>query len=230
MPQSTVDTAQTYKIRVWDLPLRIFHWALAVAVASAVACAEIPGIPVEWHARSGYMVLALLVFRLAWGLVGGHWSRFARLRPTPARLRAYFKGKGSADDQVGHSPLGALATIALLTILALQVGSGLLADDEIAFVGPLNHLVSTAVGEAATEWHKELGKLLVFALVGLHVVAVVYYLRVRKHNLLGPMVHGDKLLAHPARGSRDDGLVRLWGLFLAVLAAGVVGWLVLQGG
>jgi cytochrome b len=201
-----------------------------VAVVGAVACAEIPGIPIEWHARIGYTVLALLIFRLAWGLFGGHWARFARLRPTPARLRAYFRGDGSADDRVGHSPIGALATIALLTILALQVGAGLLSDDEIAFVGPLNHWVSSAVAEVATEWHKELGKLLVFVLVALHVVVVVYYLRVRKQNLVGPMVHGDKVLAHPARESRDDGVLRLWGLFLAVLAAGAVAWLVLQGG
>jgi cytochrome b len=230
MPQSNFDSAPSHSIRVWDLPLRIFHWLLVVAVAGAVACAEIPGIPVEWHARFGYIVLGLLLFRLAWGLFGGYWSRFAQLRPTPASLRAYFRGEGRAADHVGHSPLGALATIALLTILGLQVGAGLLSDDEVAFVGPLNHLVSTAVAEAATEWHKELGKLLVFVLVALHVAVVVYYLWVRKQNLVGPMVHGDKVLAYPARGSRDDGVLRLWGLFLAVLAAGAVGWLVVQGG
>lgn len=230
MPQSTVEAAPAHRVRVWDLPLRLFHWGLVVAVVGAVACAQIPGVPIEWHARFGYTVLALLLFRLVWGLFGGHWSRFSQLRPTPARLRAYLRGRPHPDDQVGHSPLGALATIVLLTVLAMQAGSGLLADDEIAFVGPLNHLVSTATGLAATEWHKELGKLLVLVLVGLHVAAVLYYLWVRKQNLVAPMVHGDKVLAQPARASRDDRLLRLWGLILGALAAGGVGWLVLQGG
>lgn len=230
MPPSTTDEAALHQVRVWDLPLRLFHWGLVVAVVGAVACAQIPGVPIEWHTRFGYAVMALLLFRLAWGLAGGHWSRFSRLRPTPSRLRAYLSGKPQPEDHVGHSPAGALATIALLTILALQVGTGLLADDEIAFVGPLNHLVSSATGLAATGWHKHLGKLLVLALVALHVAAVVYYLRVRKENLVRPMVHGDKLLPQPAPHSRDDLLLRLWGLLLALVAAGVVTWLVRQAG
>ncbi len=230
MPPSPTDDAALHKVRVWDLPLRLFHWGLVVAVVGAVACAQIPGIPIEWHTRFGYAVLALLLFRLVWGLAGGHWSRFSRLRPTPSRLRAYLRGEPQPEDRVGHSPVGALATIALLTILALQVGSGLLADDEIAFVGPLNHLVSTATGLAATDWHKHLGKLGVLALVALHVAAVVYYLRVRKENLLRPMVDGDKVLPHPATPSRDDLPLRLWGLLIALAAAGVVTWLVRETG
>jgi cytochrome b len=230
MSQSTAEAPPTHRVRVWDLPLRLFHWGLVVAVVGAVACAQIPGVPVEWHARFGYTALALLLFRLVWGFVGGYWSRFSRLRPTPARLRAYLRGAPQPDDHVGHSPVGALATLALLAVLALQVGTGLLADDEIAFVGPLNQLVSTATGLAATEWHKHLGKLLVLVLVALHVAAVLYYLWVRKQNLVAPMVHGDKVLTQPARASRDDGPLRLWGLVLGALAAGAVGWLVLQAG
>jgi cytochrome b len=229
MSPSTTD-APLHKVRVWDLPLRLFHWGLTVAVVGAVACAQIPGIPIEWHTRFGYAVLALLLVRLVWGLAGGHWSRFSRLRPTPSRLRAYWRGEPHPEDRVGHSPVGALATIALLAILALQVGTGLMADDEIAFVGPLNYLVSTATGLLATEWHKELGKLLVLSLVALHVAAVVYYLKVRKENLVRPMVHGDKLLPQPAKSSRDDLPLRLWGLFLALAVAGLVTWWVRQAG
>lgn len=230
MRQSDVVPPTPHKVRVWDLPLRLFHWGLVLAVVGAVACAQIPGVPIEWHARFGYAVLALLLFRLAWGLAGGHWARFARMRPTPARIRAYLRGESPADDRVGHSPLGALATIALLTLLALQVGSGLMADDEIAFVGPLNHLVSTATGLAATGWHKHLGKLLVLALVILHVGAIIFYLRVRKENLVGALLHGDKELdptGPVVPSSRDDLLLRLWGLLLAALATGAV-WLLLQ--
>ncbi len=217
-------------VRVWDLPLRLFHWALALAVIGAVASAQIPGVPADWHPRFGYAVLALLLFRLAWGLFGSRWARFSSWRPTPARIRAYLGGNPHPDDRVGHSPLGTLAVIALLLVLALQVGTGLVSDDEIAFVGPLNHLVSSAAGLAATDWHKHLGKLLVLLLVVVHVGAVLYYLFARRQNLIAPMVHGDKSLDAPAPASRDDLPMRLWALVLALAAGGPVLWLVRQAG
>jgi cytochrome b len=161
-------------VRVWDLPIRLFHWALVIAVTGALACALIPGVPLDWHVRFGYCVLGLLLFRLVWGLVGGHWSRFGRWRPTPSRVWAYLRGQPHPDDAVGHSPLGALAVIVLLAVLGLQVGTGLISDDEIAFTGPLNTWVSTATGLAATAWHKHLGKLLVILLSALHIGAVFF--------------------------------------------------------
>lgn len=210
------------RLRIWDLPLRLFHWALAIAVIGAVGTAQIPGAPADWHPRFGLAVLALLLFRLAWGLVGSRWSRFSTWRPTPSRVGAYLRGKPHADDRVGHAPLGALAVIVLLLVLALQVATGLVSDDEIAFVGPLNHLVSTATGLAATDWHKHLGKLLVIGLVIVHLAAVFYYLLVRRENLIAPMLHGDKLVELPVEASRDDLPLRLWGLLWASIAAGVV--------
>lgn len=221
---STLDDPRA--VRVWDLPLRLFHWALVVAVTGALACALIPGVPIEWHARMGYSVLGLLLFRLVWGLVGGHWSRFSHWRPTPGRIWAYLQGRSHPDDRVGHSPLGALAVLALLVVLGLQVATGLVSDDEIAFTGPLNAWVSTATGLAATAWHKHLGKLLVMALSVLHIAAVFYYLLVRKTNLISPMVHGDKRLAGPATPSRDDLALRLVALVLALGVGVAVGWLV----
>ncbi len=218
---------ENHTVRVWDLPLRLFHWALVVAVVGAFACAWIPGVPIDWHARFGYTVLALLIFRLVWGLAGGHWARFSRWRPTPARVRAYLRGQPHPDDEVGHNPLGTLSLIGLLLLLALQVGTGLVSDDEIAFTGPLNAFVSNAVGLGATAWHSKLGKLLVLALVLIHVAAVFYYLLARRNNLLGPMLGGDKSLPAPATGSRDDALLRLWGLVVAAASAGAV-WLLLR--
>ncbi len=213
---------ETHTVRVWDLPLRLFHWALVVAVTGAFACAWIPGVPIDWHARFGYAVLALLVFRLLWGLAGSHWSRFSTWRPTPSRVLGYLRGRPHPDDAVGHTPLGTLSLIALLTLLAVQVGTGLVSDDEIAFTGPLNVLVSTANGLAATGWHTRLGKLLVLALVVLHLAAVLYYLLKRGIDLIRPMLHGDKRVAGPARASRDDLVLRLWGLVLAAASVGAV--------
>ena len=220
-------------VRVWDLPTRLFHWGLVAAVGGALATAWIPGASIEWHARFGYAILALLAFRLAWGLVGGHWSRFAVWRPTPGRVMAYLRGRAHPDDRVGHSPLGTLSVIVILIALATQVATGLVGDDEIAFTGPLNRFVSTATGLAATAWHKHLGKLLVIALIALHVSAILYYLLVRRNNLIGPMVHGDKPvgaeLGRPVATSRDDRRTRLLALALALLCAGGVAWLVRLG-
>ncbi len=218
-------------VRVWDLPTRLFHWTLVTAVSGALATAWIPGIPIEWHARFGYAILTLLVFRLVWGLVGGYWSRFAAWRPTPARLVAYLRGRPHPDDRLGHSPLGTLSVIVILLTLAAQVGTGLVGDDEIAFTGPLNRFVSTATGLAATAWHKDLGKLLVIGLIALHVSAILFYLLVRRNNLIGPMIHGDKPAeaATAAMPARDDRRSRLLALVVVALSAGGVGWLVRLG-
>lgn len=213
---------EIHTVRVWDLPLRLFHWSLVAAVTGAFACAWIPGVPIDWHARFGYAVLALLIFRLLWGLAGGYWSRFSTWRPMPGLVLAYLRGTPHPDDAVGHTPLGTLSLIALLALLAVQVGTGLVSDDEIAFTGPLNVLVSTANGLAATSWHTRIGKLLVLVLVVLHVAAVLYYLLKRRHNLIRPMLHGDKAVATPARASRDDLVLRLWGLLLAAASVGAV--------
>ncbi len=124
-------------VRIWDLPTRLFHWVLALAVVLLVISAKVGGDAMHLHMRLGYLVFALLLFRLVWGVLGGHWSRFARFVPTPARLRAYLRGSPEASLHAGHNPLGALSVLAMLAVLSLQVASGLFADDEIAYSGPL---------------------------------------------------------------------------------------------
>src|SRR5262245_58939509 len=107
-----LDAGPTLRVRVWDLPTRIFHWALALAVVGQL----ITGLSgqLEWHFRIGYLVLALLLFRLVWGLVGGHWSRFGSFMHSPGALRDYLRGQARPDHEVGHSPLGALSVFAML--------------------------------------------------------------------------------------------------------------------
>lgn len=204
-------------VRIWDLPTRVFHWALALAVAGLVATAYLPGSLIVWHSRLGYAVTALLLFRLVWGFVGGHWSRFGAFLYSPASVLAYLRGRAHPDHLIGHTPLGAASVFAMLAVLLAQVGSGLIADDEIAFTGPLNRYVSSAIGLAATWYHKEVGQWLVLALAGLHIAAVLYYLLRKRENLIGPMVFGDKQVSGDVRSSRDDGRSRL--VALAVLCA-----------
>jgi len=179
-----------HTVRVWDLPTRIFHWALAASIVALVVSAKMGGNAMTWHLRLGYAVLALLLFRAVWGLVGGHWSRFAQFIYSPRRLMAYLRGQGHGHDEVGHSPLGALSVFGLLAALALQVLSGLLSDDEIAFTGPLTPYVSGEVVSQATAYHAQWGQYLLLALVGLHILALVFYALVRRKKLVSAMVGG----------------------------------------
>ena len=96
-------------VRIWDLPTRLFHWSLAICVIALVVTAKVGGDAMNWHFRLGYAVFTLLLFRLLWGLVGGHWSRFASFFPTPGRLARYLGGRATAHDTAGHNPLGALS-------------------------------------------------------------------------------------------------------------------------
>lgn len=207
-------TPASTTVRIWDLPTRLFHWALVLCIAGLFATAYVPGASLEVHARFGYAVLTLLLFRLLWGFIGGHWSRFLSF------------GRRS-DPLLGHSLLGSLSIVAMLGVLAVQVGTGLISDDEIGFTGPLNHLVSAAAGLTATHWHKNLGQWLIIGLLVLHIGAIAYYLRVRKINLLGPMLHGDKpvpadLSASSVPAARDTGLTRLLGLLVLAVCLALV--------
>ena len=210
-------------VRIWDLPTRLFHWALAACVIGLIVTAKVGGDAMNWHFRLAYAVFALLLFRLLWGLVGGHWSRFASFFPTPGRLSRYLGGRGTAADAAGHTPLGALSVFAMLVLLGLQILSGLFADDEIAFSGPLTALVSGEWVGRATSWHKGWGQNLVIGLVVLHVVAVFVYLA-RRRNLITPMLTGDKMLAQGALlpSATDSAGRRLLALVLLGVSAAVV--------
>ncbi|NVM93266.1 cytochrome b [Variovorax sp. SG517] len=212
--------------RVWDLPTRLFHWALAIAVIGMIGTGL--NAAMEWHFRLGYTVLALLLFRVLWGFVGGRWSRFGAFIYGPGSLTAYLRGRAHPDHLIGHTPLGALSVFAVLAILAVQVATGLMADDEISASGPLTRFVSGEVVSLATGWHKAQGKWTVIALVSLHVLAVLFYVLVKRHRLVRPMVTGDKLVSSESgqvAPSRDDAASRWLALVLFALCAGVAWWI-----
>ncbi len=204
-------------VRVWDLPTRLFHWLLLVCVIGLFASAYAPGHRIELHARFGYAVLALLLFRLVWGFVGGHWSRFIHFIP-----------RRGAGAKLGHTLSGALAVAAMLLALAVQVATGLVGDDAIAFTGPLNRFVATDQGLAATAWHKSVGQWILVGLIALHVAAIAFYRLVRRNDLIGPMLGGDKVVEPaaapepPVTASVDTAFTRLLALGLLALCAGAV--------
>ena len=218
-----------YRVRVWDLPVRVFHWALAACVVGLVVTAKVGGAAIEWHARLGYAVLALLLFRLAWGFLGGHWARFRSFVYGPDSVLAYVRGVPHPDHLVGHNPLGAASVFAMLAVLLAQVATGLVSDDEIAFTGPLNRFVAGSKALAATAYHRNIGQWLVIGLVVLHVGAVAWYVLKKRDNLVRPMVTGDKELPAPAPSSRDDARTRFAATALAAASAGFVAWLVSLG-
>lgn len=218
--------ARPVPVRVWDLPTRLFHAVLALAVAGAVVTAKIGGDAMAWHFRCGYTVLALLAFRLAWGLVGGRWSRFAAFVRGPGTVWRFVRGRARPGElpPAGHSPLGALSVLALLAVLAAQVATGLVADDEIFTTGPLNRFVDGDTASRATAWHQGVGQYAVLALVGLHLAAIAVY-RLRGADLVRPMVRGDAWLAPGVPASRDDAWSRALAAALAAAATAGVAWL-----
>jgi cytochrome b len=212
-----------YKVRVWDLPTRFFHWALVVCIVGLATTGTIGGSAMPWHFRFGYCVLALLLFRIIWGLVGGRWSRFSAFIYAPQSVINYLKGRGKPEHSVGHSPAGAASVFALLGFLVAQVSTGLMSDDEIAYSGPLAHLVSNATVQGASFYHAAVGKWVLLALIALHIGAVIFYQR-RQHKLVNAMLHGDKTLALAVPSSRDDGLSRTSAAVLLALCGAGAYW------
>ncbi|MDP3251176.1 MAG: cytochrome b/b6 domain-containing protein [Hydrogenophaga sp.] len=218
-----------HTIRIWDLPTRVFHWLLTICVIGLVITGSVGGNWMNWHLRLGYAVLTLLLFRLVWGFVGGHWSRFGSFLYAPTSVVAYLRGRALPEHEAGHTPLGALSVLALLLILAAQVGTGLISDDEIAVSGPLARFVSGDTVSLASGYHTEVGKFIVMALVVLHVLAILFYKVVKKQSLVRPMVVGDKQLATPVRPARDSAGKRMMALAILIVCGALVAWLVKLG-
>lgn len=195
------------EIKVWDLPVRIFHWALLVLFVFQVVSGKIGGEMMAWHAYSGYAVLALVVFRILWGFFGGTHARFASFLAGPVATWRFARRLFSrqAVPQVGHNPLGGWMVVAMVASLLLQAASGLFAHDGAAAEGPLAARVSFEVSTSLSEFHRwNLDVLL--ALAGLHVLAVLFHWIVKRDNLIGAMFTGRKFLPASLLRERRDAL------------------------
>jgi cytochrome b len=214
----------TQAVRVWDLPTRVFHILLIFSVLGLVTTGELGGDFMRWHFWFGYHVLALILFRLVWGVLGGHWSRFVNFVPTPRGLIDYIQTWKTMqpNHHVSHNPLGAMSVVVMLLLLLGQVITGLLSDDEIATSGPWVAWAPNAWVSVATTYHGEIGKVLLICLVVVHVATVVYYKRIRNNDLISPMLHGDKQLPLDTPSSRDTLTSRLFALSIFMASAYVV--------
>jgi cytochrome b len=216
-----VSAAAVVKVAVWDLPTRLFHWALVALLALSWWSAE--NDELELHLYSGFAVLTLLLFRLLWGLFGSSTARFRNFLKGPAAVVAYLRDT-KGWRAVGHTPIGALSVIALLGLTALQVATGLFnSDDDGLNEGPLAPLVSYDTAEAAHEVHEFLfNVLLVF--VALHVAAILFYRLVLGKKLLGPMISGKAALDPETEPMRPG---RGWvALLCLVVAIAITRWII----
>ena len=180
-------------VKVWDAPTRLFHWAIVVLVFASWLTAHQGWM--DWHVWSGYSIFALLLFRIAWGFVGSDTARFSRLLRSPTdavRHVAHFHRR-APDTEIGHNATGGWMVLVLLALLALQVATGLCANDQVLTQGPF----ADAVGQDTSDWLSHIHVLnfkAIEALVALHVAAVLTYAAVKRHNLIGPMITGNKRL------------------------------------
>lgn len=211
--------APAVRVAVWDLPIRVFHWLIVLLLPLLWWTAE-EGL-IGWHRRAGYAMLGLILFRIFWGAIGGSTARFAQFVRGPAAMAQYLRGR--SPRRVGHSPVGALSVLAMLGVLALQIGLGLFAADEDGLeAGPLAHHVSFDTAERIAELHEALFNV-ILAMAALHIIAILYYLVVRRDNLVKPMVVGTRSM--PA-GTRPMVAAPAWRFVLAAaLSLGLTLWI-----
>ena len=197
----------------WDLPTRVFHWALAACVVFSYVTGQLGGSWMPWHMRSGYAILALLVFRIAWGVAGPAPSRFATFARGPRAAIEHARALAARAfvPPSGHTPLGGWMVLALLAALALQASTGLFSNDESSHEGPLAATVSEAMVDRLSTVHGY-NQWLILALVVIHVAAVAYYQWGLRADVLHPMLAG---------GRPDGALLTRATVFLAA-AAGIV--------
>jgi len=205
--------------RVWDVPTRLFHWLLVGLFAFSWWSGQTGHL--EWHFKSGLILLGLLAFRLLWGVIGGSTARFARFVRGPGAVLAYLRGE--SPKVAGHNPLGGWSVIALLGLMLLQVGTGLFSEDtDELYSGPLNALVNYDHARALTHIHHLAFKLLLL-FSALHLAAIAFY-RLRGRNLILPMVTGtDRELDPVAEPLKPAGMVRF--VLAAVIAAALAWWI-----
>ncbi|WP_157729746.1 cytochrome b/b6 domain-containing protein [Bacterioplanes sanyensis] len=209
--------SSTHSTLTWDAFIRLFHWLLVACISFGWWSGEQGGEWMEWHMRSGYAVLALVMFRLLWGFTGTPFARFRQFVRSPLTVWRYANGlwRKDASTYQGHNPLGGWMVVALLLLCSAQAGTGLFANDEIFTEGPLVALVSYDLSVEITRWHRTLFDLLLAA-IALHLIGVATHQWGKKEPLLQAMLHGRK----PSQ-SNDNSVATPWlrGILVAAIAA-----------
>lgn len=214
-------------LRVWDAPVRLFHWLVVALVGVSVVSGKMGGNAMQVHEWSGSAILTLVLFRLVWGVVGSTHARFASFVRGPVATLSYGIAlvRGRAPFHAGHNPVGGWNILLMLASLGLQAGTGLFANDDIMLEGPLAAHVSKETSDLLTRiHHANLNVLL--ALIAVHVAAVLFYLLAKRENLIVPMFTGRK---HPPEHTQAEDARGgpLWlGAVVLAACASIVWWVV----
>jgi len=210
-------------VRIWDIPVRVFHWVLVALIILSFTTAQIGGNAMRIHELSGFTILSLVLFRVLWGVFGSTYARFDHFVRGPAQALGYARAlaRGRAPFHAGHNPLGGWMIVAMLLCLLVQAGTGLFANDDIMTEGPLYPWVSKQTSDLLSKIH-QINFYVLLTLIALHIAAALYYLWGKRENLILPLFSGRKkvpeaLLAHESRG----GPLWLAVLLLALCAGGV---------
>jgi cytochrome b len=205
--------------QVWDLPVRIFHWTLVLAVVAAFVTNKLGVKFFKYHVWAGYAVIVLVGFRLIWGLVGTRHALFRNFVRAPSEILTYARDIRAGKDKpyAGHNPLGALMVLALLGALGAQAIFGLFGNDEIFNAGPLAGAVSKTLSLTLTSIHRQLFYWLAGG-VALHVLAVAAHKIFKNENLARAMITGRK----PAEAVPPQEAIHSSKIWLAVVLAETV--------
>jgi cytochrome b len=219
-----VAPAMKKRLVVWDLPTRAFHWLLVLALAASWWTAE--NRHMEWHRWSGYTILWLILLRVYWGVVGSSTARFANFIRGPRVILDYVRGgkAGAWRASIGHNPLGAISVVALLVLVLAQVGLGLFSVDVDGIEsGPLALFISFEAGRVAAKIH-HWNFYALLALIGLHLVAVAFYVIAKRQQLIGPMITGRR--DFPEDVVEEATLAPWWRLVVGMVVAALIVWAV----
>lgn len=208
-------------IRVWDIPVRLFHWLLVLLVIALFITGKLGGNWLEWHKRAGFSVLGLITFRVIWGFVGSENARFANFVRGPAAVLGYLKAEmnNNTRQYAGHNPLGAISVVTMLALLFLQAALGLFSNDDIMLEGPYARYISKSVSDQLTSLHK-LNADFILIVVAVHLAAIAYSYFYKKDNLVKAMFTGKKsLLMNKASPSSPSPIWLSWAIGAVVAIA-----------
>ena len=208
---------------VWDLPVRLFHWGIVLLILAAWVSQEFGRMDI--HMWIGEWILALLLFRIVWGLIGSDTARFSRFLQSPMAALRHLSHirRREPDTEIGHNAAGGWMVLGMLALIGIQAGTGLFSNDDGDAEGPLVHLVS----KDRSDWLSHIHSLnfdLIEIVIVLHILAIIAYAVLKRHDLVRPMVTGTKVMPADAVAPR---LVNpLWALAVLAVSFGVVVWVV----
>lgn len=223
-PQAAAEAAAPDRVRVWDVPVRVFHWSIVGLVA--LSWGSVENGYMKLHLWSGLILLTLLLFRIAWGFFGSTTARFSDFARGPSRAVGYLRAvaRGEQQAHAGHNPAGGWMVMSLLAVLLLQAGTGLFANDGVRFNAPLAAQISSGLSDRLTSLHGTIFNIILL-LVWMHIVAVLFYRYVHGENLIAAMISGRKPRSEISAHTELKFVRLRWAWLWLALAASVVWWI-----